>query len=58
MRDNWWGTTERDNIAAWIHDGNDVFYPPPERVEAFEPFAGAPLPTEKKSLGGFKAMFR
>jgi len=24
----------------------------------FEPFSSVPLPTEKKSLGGFKGMFR
>ncbi len=58
MRDNWWGTTERDSIAAWIYDGNDAVFPPVECTVAFEPFASAPLPTEKKSLGGLKAMFR
>ncbi len=58
MRENWWGTTERDSIAAWIHDGNDVVFPPLECTVAFEPFADGPLPTEKKSLGGFKAMFK
>ncbi|MBE0566220.1 MAG: right-handed parallel beta-helix repeat-containing protein [Krumholzibacteria bacterium] len=60
MTGNWWGTTDRDSISAWIHDGNDVMWPPGGLVECtvdFEPIAEAPIPTEKKSLGGLKALF-
>ena len=60
MTGNWWGTTDRDSISAWIHDGNDVIWPPGGLVECtvdFEPIAEAPIPTEKKSLGGLKALF-
>ena len=58
MSGNWWGTTERDSIAAWIHDGNDVIFPPLECRVDFEPFSSVPLPTERESLGGFRSLFR
>ncbi len=60
MTGNWWGTTEPDSIAAWIHDGNDVMWPPGGLVECtvdFQPFATGPVPNEKQSLGGLKALF-
>jgi Right handed beta helix region len=60
MTNNYWGTTEPDSIAAWIHDGNDE-YDPIWGIKAFvnfEPFSAVPLDTEKKSIGGFKSMFR
>ncbi|MBE0567042.1 MAG: right-handed parallel beta-helix repeat-containing protein [Krumholzibacteria bacterium] len=61
MTGNWWGTTDRDSLAAWIHDGNDVMWPPGGLVECtvvFEPFADAPIPAKRESLGGLKALFR
>ncbi|MBU8922553.1 MAG: right-handed parallel beta-helix repeat-containing protein [Bacteroidales bacterium] len=60
MTNNYWGTTDTDSIAAWIYDGNDE-YDPVWGIKAFvvfEPFSTVPLPAEKKSLGGFKSMFR
>jgi len=57
---NWWGTTDRDSISAWIHDGNDVTWPPGGLVECtvdFDPIAEAPIPTKKESLGGLKAQY-
>ena len=58
MSDNWWGTTERDSIASWIRDGEDVVFPPLECRVDFEPFSSVPLPTERESLGGFRSLFR
>jgi hypothetical protein len=58
MTHNWWGTTDADSIRSWIHDGNDVNWPPLNCTVDFEPFLGGPTPVEKKSLGGVKAMFR
>ena len=53
---NHWGTADADSIQAWIRDSNDTenacYY-----VD-YVPFSDVPLPTEKKSLGGLKAMFR
>ena len=54
---NYWGTADPAQISAWIFDGHD----PDNRfdtVVVFEPFSPTPLPPEKKSLGGVKALFR
>ena len=53
---NYWGTSEPDSIAAWIKDGIDD--PGTHAIIDFEPFSTVPLPTEKKSMGDIKAMFR
>ena len=53
---NYWGTTDADSIAAMIHDSQDD--PSIHCTVQFEPFAIGPVPTEKTSLGSFKAMFR
>ena len=57
MTNNYWDSTSANAIAARIYDGND------DRdlkgFVDFEPFLDEPpLSEEKKSLGGFKAMFR
>lgn len=56
MTNNYWGTDSPDSIRAWIHDRNDsedaCYY-----VD-FEPYSDVPLPTEKKSLGGLKSLYR
>lgn len=57
MTNNWWGTSDPDSIQAWIYDGADQ----PERPYYFidwSPYRSDPLPMEKKSLGGVKALFR
>jgi hypothetical protein len=56
MEDNYWGTTDADSISAWILDRNDS--PDACNFVDFEPFSAVPLPTEKQSLGGLRAMFR
>ena len=56
MTNNYWGTDNPDSIRAWIWDSNDsedACY----SVD-FEPFESESTPTEKQSLGGFRAMFR
>ena len=56
LRNNYWGIASRDSIAALIWDGNDD-----SNIHAFvdfEPFSTTPLPTEKKSLGGVKGLYR
>ncbi len=53
---NYWGTTDPEIIAAMIQDSNDD--PTIHTTVLFEPFAGGPVPTEKKSFGSIKAMFR
>jgi hypothetical protein len=56
FRSNYWGITDRDSIAALIWDGNDD--PRINGFVEFEPFSATPLPTEKKSLGNLKSLYR
>ena len=53
---NWWGTTDGDQIAAWIYDANDN--PQVGTVVQYVPFLDHPVGTERKTLGGIKGMFR
>ena len=53
---NYWGTTDTDLIAEWIWDFSDD--PVTRAYINFLPIAGGPLPTEKKTLGDLKAMYR
>ena len=56
FRNNYWGTSDAEEISARIQDGYDD---PSEYVHVlFEPFSPVPLPDEKKSLGDVKRMFR
>jgi hypothetical protein len=54
--DNYWGTAESDSISSWIWDGNDN--PNIHAIVDYEPFSPIPLPSEKKSMGDIKRMFR
>ncbi|PIV80563.1 hypothetical protein COW53_08980 [bacterium CG17_big_fil_post_rev_8_21_14_2_50_64_8] len=56
MTDNWWGTTDPDSIQALIFDYNDD--PASGYIIDWQPFKSEPVPTEKKSLGSVKSMFR
>lgn len=56
MRNNWWGTTDPDSIAALItdfNDNDDVHY-----IIDYEPFLDGPVGVERRSLGDIKALFR
>jgi hypothetical protein len=53
---NYWGVTEAALIADMILDVNDD--PANHCTVQFEPFADGPVPTEEKSFGSIKAMFR
>jgi len=55
MRENYWGTTDVDSIAAHIHDGNDDATM--NAFVEFEPVLSASVPIEKQSVGGLKGMF-
>ena len=56
LRNNYWGTDDPAQIDAWIYDIHDD---PNEDTEVlYEPFSDVPLPTEKRSLGGFKSLYR
>jgi parallel beta-helix repeat protein len=57
LTDNYWGTTDGDQIAEWILDGHDQ----PNTINAFveyEPFASAPIGTEQQSWGRVKELYR
>lgn len=56
LRNNYWGIATRDSIADLIWDGSDD--PAIHAFVDFEPFSPTPLPTEKKSLGGVKGLYR
>jgi len=55
LTDNYWGTTDGNQIAAWIRDMNDD--PSVHCVVDYEPFANGPLGTEKKSWGELKTLY-
>ncbi len=53
---NYWGTTDLDEIATYIEDGNDL-----ENVSLYidyEPIADGPVETQKHSWDGVKAFYR
>lgn len=61
MTGNYWGTASADSISAWIIDGSDPVAPPNLPIYgfvSFEPFSSVPTGTDRKSLGGVKALFR
>jgi hypothetical protein len=53
---NYWGTADAEQIAAWIWDGHDD--PSIHGVVVFEPFAGGPMPSESRSWGAVKDIYR
>ena len=53
---NYWGTTNPDTVADWIWDQNDD--PSNFSIVNYLPMADGPVPTEEKSFGSIKAMFR
>ena len=56
MTGNYWGTTNPDSVAEWIWDQNDD--PANFSIVNYLPMADGPIPTEEKSFGSIKAMFR
>ena len=50
VRENWWGTTDINQIYEWVDDrGNNVL---------IEPILLEPVSAKEESVGGFKARFR
>jgi hypothetical protein len=56
LTDNFWGTTDANQIAQWIWDGNDD--PAIHGFVDFEPFAGGPIPSDERSWGEVKNLYR
>lgn len=56
MTGNFWGTTDPELVASWIWDQNDD--PANFSIVNYLPMADGPVPTEEKSFGSIKAMFR
>lgn len=56
LGNNYWGTTNTDEIDQWIFDGNDD--PLVEMFINYMPLADGPVSTEKKTLDGVKALYR
>ncbi len=57
LSNNYWGTTDPDEISLWINDASDADNNGILYVN-FLPVADGPVPTEQKSLGGLRSMFR
>ena len=56
LRNNYWGTTSADSIAAWIHDRNDD--PFILGTVDYEPFSGQPMGSSRRSWGAVKNLYR
>jgi hypothetical protein len=60
LTNNYWGTDDSAQIAAWIDDYND--YPPQDLwhfvVVDYAPFADQPVQTERTTWGAVKSLFR
>jgi hypothetical protein len=60
LTENYWGTDDPAQIAAWVFDYND--YDPPNPgcwvIIDFEPFADQPVQTERTTWGTVKSLFR
>jgi len=56
LTNNYWGTADSTQIAAWIRDVHDD---PKYNIEVkFVPFADQPLPAQSTSFGQLKARFQ
>jgi hypothetical protein len=56
LRNNYWGTTDAALIESWIIDRNDN--PNIGATVLYTPFAGQTVPTETRSWGDVKALWR
>jgi len=56
VRNNWWGTTDTDSIAAWIYDYNDD--PGIPSIFSYEPVLESPVPAERTTTSSLKRAFR
>jgi len=54
LRNNYWGTADAEQIAAWIRDGEDDAA---NTEVIFEPFHSQPISTQKTSLGQLRLLF-
>jgi hypothetical protein len=56
LENNYWGTTDADEIATYIIDGHDL--PNVNMFVLFEPFLSGPVRTEQKTWSEVKGLFR
>jgi len=56
LENNYWGTTDADEIATYIIDGHDL--PNVNMFVIFEPFLSGPVRTEQKTWSEVKGLFR
>ncbi|MDD5718184.1 MAG: right-handed parallel beta-helix repeat-containing protein [Candidatus Krumholzibacteria bacterium] len=56
LRNNYWGTTDPEEISRWIYDGYDN--PNVWIYVLFEPMADSPVRTEARSWSEVKGLFR
>jgi len=56
FENNWWGTADRDSVAAMIYDHADTNAT--NTTVLFEPILLGPCANKKKSFGGMKQLFR
>ena len=56
LRNNYWGTDDPEQIAAWIMDGNDD--PFVDMVVDYLPFSDVPLPAEATTWSDLKALYK
>lgn len=55
LTNNYWGTSDPQQIAAWIHDANDQM---PNLFVEFEPFLTSPVTNEQETMGSLKRRFK
>lgn len=55
LTSNYWETSDADQIAQWIWDGNDD--PNIKAVVNYQPFSGGPVATGSKSWGEVKTLY-
>ena len=58
MRNNYWGTTVTDSIAAWVFDGEDPIDYHLYGYVDYLPFSSNPVSEKQESFGAVKSMFR
>lgn len=56
LRNNWWGTTDADTLAAWCFDEHDD--PTLNIRTLYDPYHNGPVGNEVMSFGEVKAMYR
>ena len=56
LTNNYWGTSDSEQIAEWIEDGHDD--PGIDGFVLYEPFSAGPMGSKRKSWGAVKNLYR